>query len=130
MEKSIITNKTYKIFLLTLIILSLAFGLYSLIAQSNFLILISMSFSAIILVLILKGNKNLKLIIKIIAGLAIIGCTFRFASIALLLFGQLFEEIKISSVIENIVYFAIALYLYIGSKKYIKLRREIDTPQA
>lgn len=124
MTKATITNKNYKTILWTMLVLTFVFRIYSLLTAFNFIYLISLAFTTILFVFLLTGNKHLKLTIKIATGITLIGCGLQFLALIMRLIGQLFDKIEISSVIENVISFAIAYYIFFGSDKYIELKEE------
>ena len=120
MAKTIITNKTYKIILLTILTLSMVERIYMLFFQKfNFLVVVSLVLQTIIIVFIFIGSRHLKLAIKIGFGLTILGCSLGLLSVLLKLFAHGFNVISIEPLIEKIILLTISIPLYIGSGKYI-----------
>jgi len=110
--------------LLTLILYNLIVKSYLIFEAFKLINLLSIALSSLILYYIATGNKNLKLFIRIGTGLTLLGCGLGLLSTIIFLILQDYDKIQALSVIDNIINFIFAYYLFFGSDKYIRMREE------
>ncbi|GIV27560.1 MAG: hypothetical protein KatS3mg027_1374 [Bacteroidia bacterium] len=124
MPKVNITNKTYISILWLILMFDFFLKVYNLFVSFKLIYLLSLLFTISIIILLIMRNQKLKLMIKISTIITMVGSGLQFLGVIIFLVSRSFDKIKILSIINNTIAFAIAYYLYLGSDKYIEIKNE------
>lgn len=127
MKKAIFANKLFFIFIVSLIIILLAYNFFVTARSMNIYGIIPIFFEIVLLVLIITKNQYVKLAIIIWASISfIVGCGFEFVADLMDLINDDFKKLKIESTIQSAIGLALGILIITYTRRTVVLKSKSD----